>query len=99
MPTVTLSLWLAVAPPVEVPVSGGDRERPQGSFSDAYAAQFPSGGAFLPQVVSAPETGGATVASQRAAGGALLVLGIFGCGALAVWAGKKFVEQTRGRTA
>jgi hypothetical protein len=85
--------------PVEVPVSGGDRERPQGAFTDAFAAQFPGGDALLPQVVSAPEQGSATVASQRAAGGALLVLGIFGCGVIAVWAGKKFVEQMRGQTA
>ncbi len=81
--------------PIEVPVSGGDRERPQGTFADAFANQFPGGDTLLPQVVRAPEQGSATIASQRAAGGALLVLGIFACGAVAVWAGKKFVEQTR----
>lgn len=85
--------------PVEVPVSGADRERPQGSFADAFATQFPSGGGFLPRVVSAPESGGATAVSQRAAGGALVVLGIFACGVVAVWAGNKFVRQMRGQTA
>ncbi len=85
--------------PVVVPVSPADRERPQGSFADAFATQFPSGGTFLPQVVSSPESGGASVASQRAAAGALVVLGIFACGAVAVWAGNKFVKQMRGQTA
>lgn len=85
--------------PVQVPVSGGDRERPQGSFADAFANQFPGGGAFRPQLVSAPESGGATLASQRAAAGALAVLGIFACGAVAVWAGNKYVRQMKGATA
>ncbi len=69
------------------------------SFESAFSNQFPDGGAFLPQLVSAPETGNATMASQRAAGGALVILGIFACGAVAVWAGNKFVKQLRGATA
>jgi len=85
--------------PIEVPVSGGDRERPQGSFSDAFANQFPGSDALLPRVVAAPESGGAAIANQRAAGGALVVLGIFACGAVAVWAGKRFVQQMRGQSA
>lgn len=85
--------------PVPVPVGAGDRERPQGSFADAFADQFPGGGAFLPQVVSSPESGSATIASHRAAAGALVVLGIFACVSVSVWAGNKFVRQMRGETA
>jgi hypothetical protein len=57
--------------PVVVPVSANDRERPQGTFDDALASQFPNGG----------------------------VLGIFACGAVAFWAGNKYVKQMKGATA
>lgn len=83
--------------PVVVPVSAGDRERPQGSFADAFTSQFPSGG-VTPKLVAAPETTSPAVA-QRAAAGALLTLGVFACGAAAVWAGNKLVRQLRGQPA
>lgn len=51
---------------------------------------------ILPQVVSAPEEGDAQVVSQRAAAGVLVALGIFACGAVAMWAGNKFVRQMKG---
>lgn len=87
--------------PVAVPVSPGDRERPQGTFQEALTAQFPGGGQFLPQVVTGPEAGHeVTVVAQReAAKSALLVLGILGCGAVAAWAGYKATRSMRGAPA
>jgi hypothetical protein len=79
--------------PVVVPVSPGDRERPLGTFDNAFKAQFPDGGA-LPQVVRAPESGTAIIASESAKSG-LLVLGIVGALAVATWAGYRMTREAQ----
>lgn len=87
--------------PIAVPVGAGDREAPQSTFDAAFKAQFPGGGAFLPQVVPGPEAGGdvRTVAQQEAAKSALLVLGILGCGTLAAWCGYRLMRTAQGAPA
>lgn len=54
---------------------------------------------IAPQVVSAPEEGDAQLISQRAAAGVVVALGIFACGAVAMWAGNEFVRQMKGLSA
>lgn len=88
--------------PVVVPVSPSDRERPQGTFTDAFGAQFPNGGKFLPRVVSSPEQTGddvRAIAQREAAKSALTVLAILGCLALAGVAGYRATQSMRGQLA
>lgn len=79
--------------PVQIPVSTSDRELPQASFNDAFAAAFPSAGKLLPQVVRAPEAGDATAVAAR---NALAVMLVVGAGALAVWGGYRMTQSLRG---
>jgi hypothetical protein len=85
--------------PVAVPVSPADRERPQGTFSDALATQFPTGGQFLPQVVTAPTSDAQAMAQRQGAKSALTMLAVLGVGAVAVWAGYKATRVVRGQPA
>ncbi len=87
--------------PVAVPVSAGDREPPQVTFDEAFKIQFPGGGAFLPQVVDGPEsaTDVRMIARQEAAKGALFLIGILACGAVATWAGYRYMRSAQGAPA
>ena len=87
--------------PVSVPTSGGDREAPQSSFAAAFKGQFPNGGLTPPRVVAAPEssTGVQLVSQQDAMKSTLLLLGLFGAGAVAVWAGYKLTRSVQGAPA
>lgn len=87
--------------PVVVPVSPGDRERPQGTFANALAAQFPNGGDFLPQVVTGPQGADATrvVAQREAAKSALMMLAVVGLFGVAGYAGYRATRQMQGARA
>ncbi len=87
--------------PIQVPVSPSDRERPQGTFPDAFKTQFPGGGGFLPQVVDGPQAASDVhlVAQQTAAKNALMMLGVLGGLALAGYAGYRATRSLRGQPA
>lgn len=87
--------------PIQSPVVGSDRERPQGTFKDAYQAQFPGNGGFLPQVVTGPQSSSdvSIVAQQNAAKGALSVLILLGCLGAAGYVGYRATRSMRGQPA
>lgn len=87
--------------PIQSPVAASDRERPQGTFRDAFLAQFPGGGGFLPQVVTGPAAASDVriAAQQTAAKGALMVVAVFGGLALAGYAGYHATRSLRGQPA
>jgi hypothetical protein len=87
--------------PIQAPVTGGDRERPQATFRGAFEAQFPNGGGFLPQVVDGPAAAAdvRVAAQQTAAKNALLVVAVFGGLALAGYAGYRATRSLRGQPA
>ena len=86
--------------PIALAAGPGDREAPQSTFAAALKAQFPSGG-VLPQVVPGPERGaGVQLVSERdAARSTLLLLGLFGAGAVALWAGYQVTRRLQGAAA
>ena len=86
--------------PIAAASGPGDREPPQSTFVDAMKAQFPSGGAALPQVVDGPESSSNArlVSGRDAARSTLLLLGLFGAGAVALWAGYQVTRRMQ-RTA
>jgi len=87
--------------PVQVPVGPSDRERPQGTFPDAFKTQFPGGGGFLPQVVDGPQAAADVqiAAQQTAAKNALMMIGVLGGLALAGYAGYRATRSLRGQPA
>ncbi len=87
--------------PIQTPVLGSDRERPQGSFPDAFMAQFPGGGGFLPQVVKGPQSASdVSVAAQRnGAKSALMMLAFLGCLGAAGYVGYRTTRGLRGQPA
>lgn len=87
--------------PVAVPTSGADREAPQSSFAAAFKSQFPDGGIRPPRVVAAPESGAGVqlVSQQDAMKSTLLLLGLVGAGAVAIWAGYKITRTAQGAPA
>jgi len=86
--------------PVPMLAGPGDREAPQSTFAAAFDGQF-SGGVVTPRVVSAPEGPGDVrqASAQQRATVSLLVMGIFGCGVLATWAGYRLMRSAQGAPA
>ncbi len=86
--------------PIETPVLGSDRG-PQGTFRDAFMAQFPGSGGFLPQVVQGPQSSSdvSVAAQQNGAKGALMMLAFLGCLGAAGYVGYRATRSLRGQPA
>lgn len=86
--------------PIETPVLGSDRG-PQGTFKDAFLAQFPGNDGFLPQVVSSPQSSSdvSVAAQQNAAKSALTMLFFLGCLGAAGYVGYRATRGLRGQPA